>query len=64
MIKSGLTERKLAAVFIVTYTGAYIRDGNSEHGAHVRSKLCHLICLRRSISTEAVKNRIFFSEKT
>ena len=37
---------------------------NSEIGAHVRSKLCYLICIRRLIISRAVTNRIIFSEKT
>ena len=36
-------------------------DGNSELDAHVRSKFWYLICLRHSIRTKAVTNRIFFS---
>ena len=36
-------------------------DGSSEVGAHVRSILCYLNCLRYLITTTA--NRIFVSEK-
>ena len=39
-------------------------DGNSEIGAHVRSNLCYLICLRHLIRSRAVTNRISISEKT
>ena len=38
-----------------------ILDGNSGVGAHVRSNICHLICLRDLIKSRAVTNRIFFS---
>ena len=37
-----------------------ISDGNSEIGAHVRSDLCYLICLRHLIKPSSVTNRIFF----
>ena len=40
-----------------------ILDGNSRIGAHVRSNLCYLICLRYLIRSRAVTNRIFFSPK-
>ena len=36
-----------------------ILNGSSEIGAHVRSNLCDLICLRHLIKTRAVTNRIF-----
>ena len=38
-------------------------DGNPEIGAHVRSNLCYLICLRHLIRSRAV-TRYFLSEKT
>ena len=41
-----------------------IVDGNSEIDAHVGSNLCYLICLRHSIRSKAVTNRIFLFEKT
>ena len=31
-------------------------DGNSEIGAHVRSNVCYLICLRHVIRSKAVTN--------
>ena len=37
-----------------------ILDGNSEIGRHVRSNISDLICLRPSIGSRAVTNRIFF----
>ena len=40
-------------------TMVLIIDGNSEEGAHVRSKLCYSISLRYLIRSSAVKNRIF-----
>ena len=41
-----------------------ILDGRSEMGAHVRSNLCNLICVRHLVRSGAVKNLIFFSENT
>ena len=41
----------------------HILDGNSEIGAHVRSNLCYLICLRRLIRSRAVTNRLFLLRK-
>ena len=38
-------------------------DGNSFNGAHVRSNLCYLICLRLLISSRAGTNQIFLSER-
>jgi len=40
-----------------------ILDGNSEIGAHVRSKPCYLICLRHLIRSKAVSKRIFSISK-
>ena len=37
-----------------------VLHGNSEIGAHVKSSLCYLICLRHLTSLGVVKNRIFF----
>ena len=37
-----------------------IFDGNLEIGAQARSNLCQSICLRPSIRSRAVTNRIFF----
>ena len=42
--------------------GIPILDGNSEKGAHVRSILCTLICLRHLIRSRAVTDP-FFSPK-
>ena len=39
-------------------------DGNSENGAHVRSNLSCLTCLRHLIRSRALSNQIFSSEKT
>ena len=38
-------------------------DANSEIGAHVRSKLCYLFCLRHLITPRAVTNRFFLLRK-
>ena len=38
--------------------------GNSEIGAHVKSSLCYLICLRHLIRSRAITSQIFFSKKT
>ena len=35
-----------------------------QNGAHVRSNLCHLICLGHLIRSKTVKNRINFSKLT
>ena len=43
---------------------ALILDGNSEIGAHVRSNLCYLICLRHLIRPRAVGWYFILSEKT
>ena len=40
-----------------------ILDGKSEIGAHVRSNLCYLSCLRHLIRSRAVINHIFFLRK-
>ena len=40
-----------------------IIDGNSEKGAHVRSNLSYLICLRHLNRPRAVTNRIFSLRK-
>ena len=45
-------------------TMVFIWDGNSEIGAHFRSILCYLICLRHLIWSRAVTNRGFFSPKS
>ena len=37
-----------------------ISDGNLEIGAHVRSNICYLICLRNLIRSRAVTNIFFF----
>ena len=37
-----------------------ILDGISELGAHVRSNLGYLVCLRHSNKSSAVTDRIFF----
>ena len=52
--------------FIVTHIHCtYInRMVSLKIGAHIRSNLCYLICLRQWIRSRAVKSRIFFSEKT
>ena len=39
-------------------------DGDSEIGAHIRSKLCSLICLRHLVRSSAVKDRCLFPKKT
>ena len=41
----------------------HILEGDSEIGAHVRSKLGFRICLRHLIRSRLVTNRIFFSAK-
>ena len=41
-----------------------ILDGNSEIGAHVRSNLWYLICLRHWFRPRAVGNCIIFSART
>ena len=41
-----------------------ILDGNSKIGAHVRSNLPFLICLRHWIRSRGFMNRMFFSYKT
>ena len=41
-------------------TMALITEGNSETGAHLKSNLCYLICLRHLIKLRLVTNRIFF----
>ena len=38
-------------------------DGNSDIGAPVRSSLCYLTCIKHSIVSSAVTNRIFFVQK-
>ena len=40
-----------------------ILDGNSEKGAHARSNICHLICLRHSIRSSAVTKSFFFKSE-
>ena len=42
---------------------AIIIDGNSEIGAHARSNLCYLNCLRHLIRLRAIKNLIFFLQE-
>ena len=39
-----------------------ILDNNSEMGAHIRSNICHLICLRHFFRSRAVTNSIFFRQ--
>ena len=39
----------------------FILDGNSYIGAHVRSNLCYLICLRHLIRSKEAQNKIFVS---
>ena len=39
---------------IIGQTMVLILDGNSEIGAHIRSTLCYLICLRYSFRWKAV----------
>ena len=46
-----------------TATVSAVHISNSEIGAHVRSNLCCLICLRHSTKSSAVKNWICFFEK-
>ena len=49
----------------IEYGGFMVRilDGNSEIGAHVRSNLCFLICLRRFIKSREVTNlNLFFGK--
>ena len=41
-----------------------ISDGNSEIGAHVRSNLCSLVCLRHLLDREQSKIGNYSSEKT
>ena len=41
----------------------FILDGNLEIGAHVRSNLCYLTCLRHLIRSKAVTNRKKFIQK-
>ena len=36
-----------------------VLDGNSEIGAHVRSNLCYLICLRNLLDKEKSQIRFF-----
>ena len=46
-------------------TMVLILDGNSEIGAHVWSNFCYFICVRHSIKSRVVINRIgYFSEQT
>ena len=40
-----------------------ILGGNSEISAHVKKKLCNLICLRHLIRSKAITNHIFFLRK-
>ena len=42
----------------------FILDGISCIGAHVRSKLCYLTCMRLLISSRADINRVILTEKT
>ena len=49
---------------ITALTMVLILDGNPEIGAHVRSNLCYLICLRHLIKYSGHKSDFVFSEKT
>ena len=49
--------KRLTRYFDFLQAVVLILDGNSEIGAHVKSNLCYLICLRRFIRSRAVKDR-------
>ena len=51
-------------LFVSLNIMVHILGGKSEIGAHVKSNLCYLVCLRHLNRLRAVTTRLFFSEKT
>ena len=47
-----------------SYPWYLYQHGNSQIGAHEKSNLCYLTCLRLQIRLRAVTNRILLNEKT
>ena len=45
---------KIVSIYTPVGTMVLIRDGNSQIGAHIRSNLCYLICLRHFIRSRQI----------
>ena len=58
-----LVPSSVAQISFMTTPRVLISVGNSEVGAHMKSNLCYLICLRYLIRSRAVLNRLIFSPK-
>ena len=54
----------MLAIYFAARLMVCILDGISKLGAHVRSNLCHLTCIRLLISSRVSTNRVYLPEKT